>query len=86
MCDSILLGGQIPGRQFTQTGLVGRAFDLAGFRLLAVVFALFDRLAIVAWGAAFGSYVVAALLMWAASQVKLNRIEPGDQVTERIGS
>jgi phosphatidylglycerophosphate synthase len=31
-------GGEILARQFAQTGLVGRAFDLAGLCLLAVVF------------------------------------------------
>ena len=41
------------------------------FAYLLLFFTLFDRLSIFAWGASFGSYVVAALLMWAASQVKL---------------
>jgi 1L-myo-inositol 1-phosphate cytidylyltransferase / CDP-L-myo-inositol myo-inositolphosphotransferase len=41
------------------------------FAYLLLFFALFDRLAIVAWGIAFGSYVAGALLMWAASQMKL---------------
>jgi hypothetical protein len=41
------------------------------FAYLLLLFALFDRLAIVAWGTAFGSYVAGVLLMWAASRMKL---------------
>jgi phosphatidylglycerophosphate synthase len=41
------------------------------FAYLLLLFALFDRLAIVAWGTAFGSYVAGVLLLWAASRMKL---------------
>jgi len=41
------------------------------FAYLLLFFALLDRLAIVAWGTAFGSYVAGALLMWAASRMEL---------------
>src|SRR5215831_9943034 len=41
------------------------------FAYLLLFFALFDRLAIVAWGIAFGSYVAGVLLMWAGSRMKL---------------
>ena len=50
---------------------LGERLTSRDFAYLLLFFALFDQLAIVAWGAAFGSYVVAILLMWAASQVKL---------------
>jgi len=41
------------------------------FAYWLLFFALFDRLAIFAWGIAFGSYVAGILLMWAASRMKL---------------
>jgi len=41
------------------------------FAYLLLFFALFDRLAIVAWGAAFLSYAAGVLLMWAASRMNL---------------
>jgi hypothetical protein len=41
------------------------------FAYLLLFFALFDRLAIVAWGAAFLSYAAGVLLMWAPSRMKL---------------
>ena len=41
------------------------------FAYWLLFFALFDRLAIFAWGIAFGSYVAGVLLMWAATQMKL---------------
>ena len=40
------------------------------FAYWLLFFALFDRLAIFAWGIAFGSYVAGVLLMWAASRMK----------------
>jgi len=41
------------------------------FAYWLLFFALFDRLAIFAWGIAFGSYVAGVPLMWAVSRMKL---------------
>jgi len=52
---------QSPGLAWLTDRLTSR-----DFAYLLVLFALFDRLRIVAWGTAFGSFLVGFILLWAA--------------------
>jgi phosphatidylglycerophosphate synthase len=61
---------QAPGHGSPRLAWLIERLTSRDFAYLLVLFALFDSLRMVAWGTAFGSYVVGLILLWAALRMR----------------